>query len=425
MLGKTMKQLTETFGTRPAARGRMFLPARQQSIYRQSRPELQLTDPAAIAQYIELELAAAAAVQENAKLQALRTVTATPSVVDYIERKCVNPDTVNMVTQDFSRAETIVLAAHQKRILYRTLTPDPATGRFPYRTVVYSAPKKSGKTSIAAFVGAWFAKYIEPPNAVMVLGNKQDQAADRALAFMTPTLLMEGARPVGYTLRLPNGTIVRALPNEPSSEAGGTYGCTLWTELWGFTTERDRKLWAELMPVNTKKNSIRWVETYAGYEDSSDLLLSLYLSIFTDISESKLQPGAEPVPGLEDIQTRNTRGEMIPACYHVPSKGLFYYNDHEHRMDWQTGEYAAAYYEEVSLGLTQTDITRLVHNRWQATENQFVTEQETLDAFTRGADLPKNARGVYAIDASKSSAGTALCPRLVSGPAARTRRNRP
>jgi len=358
--------------------------------------------------YLELELAAALALQEQAKLHSLQKAISIPLATDYIETRCVNPDTVNMVTSDFSRAASIKLAGHQRRILNRVLSIDPFTGLFPYRTVVYSAPKKSGKTSISAFVGAWFAKYIEPPNAIMVLGNKQDQAADRAMAFMTPTLILEGAKPVKNILRMSNGTIIRALPNEPSSESGGSYGLTLWTELWGFTTARDRQMWAELMPVNTRKNSMRWVETYAGYEDSSDLLLSLFLQVFTDISERALQKGAEPVPGLEDILTTDVDGKPIPACYHVPKLGLFYYNDHEHRMDWQTGANSESYYAEVSVGLLQTDITRLVHNRWQATQNQFVTDEQAAGAFDRGADLPKARPGVFAIDASKSSAGTAL-----------------
>lgn len=410
MLGKSIRSLTETFAPRSQRRGqRIFLPAQAQpGIMRKMTPQIDFDNPEQLAAYLETEIALAEAMQEQQKVQAVKMHVETPPVTDWIEARCVNPDTVNMVTRNFSRATGIKLAPHQRRILTKVLTLDPGTGLFPYRTIVYSAPKKSGKTSISAFAAAWVARWIESPNAIMVFGNKKDQAAERALAFMAPSLMLDGARLVGDRIELDNGTVIQALANEASNEAGGTYGMTVWTELWGFTTARDRKLWAEMMPVNTRKNSIRWVETYAGYEDSSDLLLALFLSIFTDISERKLQEKAEPVPGLEDITTTDADGTVIPACYHRPDLGLFYYNDHEHRMEWQTGAQSESYYNEVAVGLTETDIIRLVHNRWQATQNRFVSVEDAAASFDRGKDLPLARPGVFAIDASKTSAGTAL-----------------
>ena len=58
---------------------------------------------------------------------------------------------------------TIGLQAHQNRILRDVFTHD-SEGRFPYQTVIYSAPKKSGKTEIGGLVALWMA-LTEGPDA--------------------------------------------------------------------------------------------------------------------------------------------------------------------------------------------------------------------------------------------------------------------
>lgn len=52
----------------------------------------------------------------------------------------------------------IILASHQRDILRHVFTPGE-DGRFPYETVLFSAPKKSGKTTVAALVAEWFALF--------------------------------------------------------------------------------------------------------------------------------------------------------------------------------------------------------------------------------------------------------------------------
>src|SRR6185436_5149365 len=109
-------------------------------------------------------------------------------------------------------------------------------------------------------------------------------------------------------------------------EAGANYGLTLWSELWAMASERGQRVWDELVPVLTKKNSIRWVETYAGFEDESTLLLSLFKKIFVDTTEKETQPNARPVPGLQDITTGSGEARR-PACWEVPNEGLFVFWD--------------------------------------------------------------------------------------------------
>jgi hypothetical protein len=50
----------------------------------------------------------------------------------------------------------------------------------------------------------------------------------------------------------------------------------VFDELWGYISERAQRLWDEMVPVPTRKVSIRLTVTYAGFEGESTLLESLY-----------------------------------------------------------------------------------------------------------------------------------------------------
>lgn len=358
-------------------------------------PQLPPPTPRDNADYLELQIAEAQALKAARERATVDRVRHTPSIVDYIENRVINPDTVNTVNWDYTNAQGITLADFQKRILTHVLTPDPSSGIFPYRTVIWSAPKKSGKTANAAFVGAWFAEYIEAPNLVLLGANTQGQSLGRIHASMLPTLRLHGARTAGERIILPNGTVVQSITNSPKSEAGANYGLVMISELWGWSTELARTLWAETMPVPTKMNSIRWVESYVGYEDTSTLLLELWLKVFTDTSESKLQDGAEPIPELADITTTDAYGNKIPCCYRVPAEDMFLYVDHEHRFPWQQGERGKKYYRSITTGLTEADVMRLVYNRWQKTDTRFIAADMLAKAVMRGRDLTADGLSLF------------------------------
>jgi hypothetical protein len=73
-----------------------------------------------------------------------------------------------------------------------------------------------------------------------------------------------------------NGTIIEALPSDYAGAAGSRHGLTVWDELWAYTSENSRRLYDELTPIPTRKNSIRLIVTYAGFEGESTLLEELY-----------------------------------------------------------------------------------------------------------------------------------------------------
>lgn len=122
----------------------------------------------------------------------------------------------------------------QKRILNKVLTPDPETGLFPYTTIVYSCPKKSGKTKIAAAVATWYAECADSGTEVYLIANDQEQAEGLVMKD-----IIYHAREVGYRalkgeVQLPDGTFIKALSQSYRSIAGTRHGLTIWDELWGY-----------------------------------------------------------------------------------------------------------------------------------------------------------------------------------------------
>lgn len=349
--------------------------------------------------------------EARADQTATQKVQSIQKAVDWIEDNVIDPTTVNQMTWDFATARKLKLTKTQRRILDHLLTLD-ADGLFPYRTVVWSQIKKSGKTQIAGAVGAWFGAQIEAPNLVLTVANSQEQSAGRIFEAMKPTLKALGsdvpvAKSASPQVRLQNGTIIKAIPNNYEGEAGANYGLTLWSELWAFTSERGTRLYEELVPVPTRKNSMRWIETYAGFEDESDLLLKIFLKIYTDTSEQHLQPGAQVVEALADIET-----DGHPACYEIPSEGLFVFWDHERRMPWQQGERGDQYY--ASLDLRPSAFVRLCENRWQKSESKFIPPEWWRRSCTREAP-PSGKKMVLAIDASQRHDTTSIVGALPAG----------
>jgi len=248
----------------------------------------------------------------------------------------------------------IKLEHHQKAILDYAFPFDEGD-RLPYSIIVYSCPKKSGKTTINAIVKAYWAYNIEPPNEIITAANKRDQVVARAFKELkgfiqrNPLLLSEVVSINNNQITLRNGSTVLAIPNNFEGEAGSNHGLTTWDELWGFTTERDRRLYDELTQIPTRKNSIRFITTYAGFEGESELLEELYHEVFNENGTVK--------EGIE-----RPLGDDFPAY----AKGeLFMYWDNEARMPWQTPEYYASQEQH----LRKNTFLRLHKNMWVSSES--------------------------------------------------------
>lgn len=353
---------------------------------------------------------------------------------------------------DYTTARKIKLLQYQRDILNVVLTPYPCeclgtpiytanpmeipegvplkkvcenhrldrVGKFPYDSVIWSQPKKHGKTQTCAAVASWFAVHCEPPNLLMTLASNQEQSAGLIFNSLVPTMYAVGGKVPNTTtstpiIRLPNGTVIRAIPNNYAGQAGGNQGFTGWSELWTYKSERDRRLWEEMPPVPTRWNSIRWVETYAGFEDESELLIDQFSRVFghkngekriPDFTEREIQENAVPVPGLEHIRTGEGDFER-PCCYHIPEEGFFMFWDHEiraHRKDggWITDQYIAKQKAENR----HTTFVRLWENRWQSSIGTFLEPHLVDRAVT--VDEEEWGEFVLAGDASQRNDHTAL-----------------
>ncbi len=251
------------------------------------------------------------------------------------------------------------LLSHQRTILRRAFTF--RRGKLAFTTVVWSEIKKSGKTTIAAVMGLWWAYTQEPPNEVFVMANDFDQAVSRVFTTMVNLIrqnpgLRESATIQRDRITLSNGTIIRALPSDYAGAAGSNHGLTIWEEIWGYDSERATRLWEELTPVATRRNSIRFVATYAGFENESDLLQRLY----------RQGVGPEEHPDGQGQRIHAT----LPVYANREAK-LFVYWSHEPRMPWQKAEY----YREQRATLRPSQFLRLHENRWASTETAFITAE--------------------------------------------------
>ena len=49
-----------------------------------------------------------------------------------------------------------------------------------------------------------------------------------------------------------------------------------YEEIWAVTSENGRRVFEKLTSVPTRKNSVKFIATYSGFEGESELLMDLY-----------------------------------------------------------------------------------------------------------------------------------------------------
>lgn len=271
------------------------------------------------------------------------------------------------VTDVESPVGPLKLFPHQRRILEHCLTPYKEDGvwKLPYTTVIFSCPKKSGKTTIGAAVGAWFTDQAVNNTTTFCLAGDYEHAMGRMfddLRFDAQhvraglPLGKLAIRPKKDLLTYQDGKTIQALAQEYKSASGSRHALTLWDELWTYVSDASRRMWIEMTPIKIPgvPTSLRFVSTYAGFEGESDLLWQLYDTI--------VQSGT-PVPGLEDLQ--HDSGD--PVCWE--NGRMFAYWDSAHRMPWQTEEY---YLEQIASGMLPNEYARLHENRWTFGSEPFM-----------------------------------------------------
>jgi phage terminase large subunit-like protein len=264
-----------------------------------------------------------------------------------------NTDPVDWITQNFYIPETnapIRLYPSQQIPLREALRRD-GTGNFVYSTIMWSAIKKSAKSSIAAAVGMWFA-WRKPYSSVKVYGNDLKQAESRVYEYMRRAVILRAdwrdtVRVSRNRMLFPNQSVIEAVPVDPAGEAGSNDDLAIFTELWGWKSSKHKQMWAESTLSPTKyRQSLRWCESYAGYEGESPILYNLY-SI-----------------GVK-------QGDVLDQAYEMyvnaPARQFTLWNTTP-QLPWQTAEY----YAQERASLTPSEFARLHRNQWSNSEEQFV-----------------------------------------------------
>lgn len=315
---------------------------------------------------------------------------------------------------DLGYSVPIRLLPHQKTIL-----------RFMFsfvinwQTMIYSTVKKSGKTAIAGLVARYVGEQWGPRNEILCMANDLEQARGRIYKAAQDSIELDPNFDRGKHIlpgrwhsvsnqltSIANGTTIRAVSTDYRGEAGSNPTVTLWSELWGYTSESSRRLWSELTPVPTRKRSFRFIETYAGYEDESDILLEEY--------EANVKKGRR-VTREELAPYGEWPFEDDPPIYvNEDARTVAYWDTGEiaRRMPWQTDEYYRA--QKADPSLTEQQFERLHLNHWTSSVSEFLPIEWWERLARGGVDLEAmrnlNPREplVLAADASVNNDCTAL-----------------
>jgi phage terminase large subunit-like protein len=279
-----------------------------------------------------------------------------------------------------------VLNRAQRRFIARafSLTAD---GRLRYPELLFSCPKKSGKTALAAMLVIYVVVILAGPfGEGIICSNSLEQAQARVFQAVTrmviaSPLLKDDAiiTTTKITFRSTGGTII-ALASDFTTAAGANPSCVCFDELWGYVSERDTRLFDEMVPSPARRISCRLTVSYAGYEGESSPLETLYKR------------------GLQGTQVE-------PDMYVAPGMLTFWTNDFI--APWQTETWR----EEMRAALRPNAYLRLIENRWVTSESSFVDMDwwdACVDPTVHPLLIDKNRRIYVGIDASTKRDSTAI-----------------
>jgi phage terminase large subunit-like protein len=221
-------------------------------------------------------------------------------------------------------------------------------GRMVHTLLLYSAIKKSRKTEFSALLTLttlllFGGRYAE----AFIVANDQEQAINRCFTACrriveTSPLLAREAVCLQDRINFPaTQSTISAITSDYSSIAGGHPTISVFSELWAFTSERDRRLYDELIPVPTRKISCRLIETHAGFEGEGHLLQDLY-----------------------------ARGMQLPLVGEDlrAGSGMLMFWSHSPICHWQDERWIST----MRRDLPANQFLRMIENRFTSTEASFI-----------------------------------------------------
>jgi phage terminase large subunit-like protein len=236
-------------------------------------------------------------------------------------------------------------------------------GRLLHPELIYAAIKKSGKTTFAAVLVIVTLLLFGGRRAeAYCVANDLEQAQGRVFELCrrivedSPLLRGQAKVSADRIVFAGSGSTITALASDYASAAGSHPTIAVFDELWGYISERARRLWDELVPVPTRKISCRLVVSHAGFEGESELLHELY-----------------------------QRGVALPVIgpdLHA-GDGMLMFWTHRPVGPWQDEKW----FTLMRRSLRSNQYLRMVENRFVTTESSFV-DLAWWDACTDAAAVP-------------------------------------
>jgi phage terminase large subunit-like protein len=257
----------------------------------------------------------------------------------FIEEQLIDPIT----------NEPFVLLPAERAFMQHAFEIDEATGRLRYPELVYSTGRKGGKTGFAALmmltaVLLFGGRYGEGYCVANDLEQAQGRVYQAVSRIVEASPLLRDAEVMRDRISFPNfgNAFISAIAADAAGAAGHNMSFATFDELWGFTTERSRRLWDEMSTSPVRKISGRLTTTYAGYAGESVLLEELYK-----------RGHAQPKIG-NDLHAGD---------------GLLMFWTHEPVAPWQT----QAWLDEQRRSLRPNQYLRQIENKFVTSESTFVS----------------------------------------------------
>jgi phage terminase large subunit-like protein len=306
---------------------------------------------------------------------------------------------ITEILRDPETGKPFVLLDAERAFLEHAFRTDDS-GRLIYPEQLYGAPKKSGKTGFAAMhlltttlvYGGRFAEGY-------AIANDFDQAqgrvflAVRRICEVSPHLRRECSITASRIEFPQTGAVIQAIGADYVGSAGANPVISSFDELWGYTSERSRRLWDEMVPSPVRKISARLVTTYAGFEGESVL--------------------------LEELYKRGLAQRQVGDALHT-GDGLLMFWSHAPVAPWQT----EAWLSDMRRSLRPNQYLRMIENRFVTTESSFV-DMADWDACVDPAATPlvvDQALPVWlGVDASVKRDSTAIVAVTWDKPASKVR----
>jgi hypothetical protein len=171
--------------------------------------------------------------------------------VAFIQEVLVDPET----------GAPFVLNRAEKRFVRRAfaLTKD---GRLKHPELVYSGPKKSGKTGFAGMLELYVIVILGGPFAEGIcVANDLEQAKGRVfesicrIVAASPLLAADALIGATKIVFRSSGSTITAIASDYAGAAGANPTITCFDELWAYTSEKARRLWDEMVPPPTSRPS--------------------------------------------------------------------------------------------------------------------------------------------------------------------------